>query len=80
MASPLNSVPAITDTAPDDAVVDIPVNTTNDNGIEGKDDYMPPAIDTLIPTLRFMIHRKLRRKAHGNIKPHYSCTPCQKQC
>ncbi|KAK3808198.1 MAG: hypothetical protein JOS17DRAFT_780597 [Linnemannia elongata] len=64
MASSLNSVAAITDTAPDNAIVDIPVNTdSNDSDI--KVGYISPSIDTMIPTLRFMIHRKLRRKAHA---------------
>ncbi|KAG0063865.1 hypothetical protein BGZ90_002471 [Linnemannia elongata] len=64
MASSLSSVAAITDTAPDNAVVDIPVNSNNnDAGV--KEGYISPSIDTMIPTLRFMIHRKLRRKAHA---------------
>ncbi|KAG0370445.1 hypothetical protein BGZ54_006338 [Gamsiella multidivaricata] len=29
------------------------------------DDHVEPSIDTIIPTFRFMVHRKLRRKAHG---------------
>ncbi|KAF9436165.1 hypothetical protein BGZ76_004668 [Entomortierella beljakovae] len=29
-----------------------------------------PSIDTLIPTFRFMVHRKLRRKAHGQYRRH----------
>ncbi|KAG0286508.1 hypothetical protein BGZ96_009386, partial [Linnemannia gamsii] len=65
MASSLNSVPAITDTTPDDAVVDIPVNTTNSNGLEANVGYISPSINSMIPTLRFMIHRKLKRKAHA---------------
>ncbi|KAG0271072.1 hypothetical protein BGZ95_001185 [Linnemannia exigua] len=67
MAS-LNSVVAITDTAPDNAITDIPVNTDNNN--EYNAEYLPPSIDTMIPTLRFMIHRKLRRKAHGQYRKH----------
>ncbi|KAF9156579.1 hypothetical protein BG015_003879 [Linnemannia schmuckeri] len=69
MASSLNSVAAITDTAPDNAVVDIPINT-NSKDTDVRDDYIPPSIDTMIPTLRFMIHRKLRRKAHGQYRRH----------
>ncbi|KAG0058101.1 hypothetical protein BGZ89_001562 [Linnemannia elongata] len=64
MASSLSSVAAITDTAPDNAVVDIPVNPNN-NDADVKEGYISPSIDTMIPTLRFMIHRKLRRKAHA---------------
>ncbi|KAF9126480.1 hypothetical protein BGW39_006600 [Mortierella sp. 14UC] len=63
----LNSVVAITDTAPDNVAIDIPVNSTNDDANAG---YFPPSIDTMIPTLRFMIHRKLRRKAHGQYRRH----------
>ncbi|KAF9900036.1 hypothetical protein EC991_008009 [Linnemannia zychae] len=66
MAS-LNSVAAITDTAPDDAAIDIPINSTN---VDVNAEYLPPSIDTMIPTLRFMIHRKLRRKAHGQYRRH----------
>lgn len=65
MASSLSSVAAITDTAPDNAVVDIRVNSNN-NDADVKEGYISPSIDTMIPTLRFMIHRKLRRKAHGS--------------
>ncbi|KAG0249434.1 hypothetical protein BG011_009317 [Mortierella polycephala] len=31
-----------------------------------------PSIDTMMPTFRFMVHRKLRRKAHGQYKRHSS--------
>ncbi|KAF9347459.1 hypothetical protein BGX26_001038 [Mortierella sp. AD094] len=31
---------------------------------------MVPTIDSLIPTFRFMVHRKLRRKAHGQYRRH----------
>ncbi|KAK3821427.1 MAG: hypothetical protein J3Q66DRAFT_438287 [Benniella sp.] len=31
---------------------------------------LEPSIDTLIPTFRFMAHRKLRRKAHGQYRRH----------
>ncbi|KAK3809743.1 MAG: hypothetical protein J3R72DRAFT_464052 [Linnemannia gamsii] len=67
MAS-LNSVAAITDNAPDNAVVDIPVNSNSNDDYNAE--YLPPSIDTMIPTLRFMIHRKLRRKAHGQYRRH----------
>ncbi|KAF9920150.1 hypothetical protein FBU30_010056 [Linnemannia zychae] len=67
MATSLNSITAITDNAPDNAVVDIPVDSSMSNAL---DNYLPPSIETLIPTLRFMIHRKLRRKAHGQYRRH----------
>ncbi|KAG0056806.1 hypothetical protein BGZ83_003424 [Gryganskiella cystojenkinii] len=31
-----------------------------------------PSVESMIPTLRFMVHRKLRRKAHGEYKRHSS--------
>ncbi|KAG0239024.1 hypothetical protein BGX31_003088 [Mortierella sp. GBA43] len=33
-------------------------------------DRVEPSIDTLIPTFRFMAHRKLRRRAHGQYRKH----------
>ncbi|KAF9180981.1 hypothetical protein BGZ51_005768 [Haplosporangium sp. Z 767] len=31
-----------------------------------------PSIDTMMPTFRFMVHRKLRRRAHGQYRRHSS--------
>ncbi|KAF9577205.1 hypothetical protein BGW38_007746 [Lunasporangiospora selenospora] len=32
------------------------------------DVVVDPGIDSLLPTFRFMVHRKLRRKAHGQYR------------
>ncbi|KAF9940077.1 hypothetical protein BGZ65_008376, partial [Modicella reniformis] len=33
-------------------------------------DRVEPSVETLIPTFRFMVHRKLRRRAHGQYRRH----------